>query len=114
LELVDLTIGRLDRCVRLGLDSERDRADFRGRTEREIRKKSRLIRQVADPAFKLDTIIENVVKTYGDKYALRGVTFSVPVGQVCGLLGPNGAGKTMLLRLLMGILKDELWQACNR
>jgi ABC-2 type transport system ATP-binding protein len=51
--------------------------------------------------------VENVVKTYGDKYALRGVTFSVPVGQVCGLLGPNGAGKTTLLRLLMGILKTS-------
>jgi ATPase subunit of ABC transporter with duplicated ATPase domains len=99
---------------------ERYRADFLGRTEPqslargEIRIKSRLIRQVADPAFKLDTIIENVVKTYGGKYAMHGVTFSVPVGQVCGLLGPNGAGKTTLLRLLMGILKDELWQACDR
>jgi len=44
-------------------------------------------------------------KTFGDKSALKGITFSVPAGQICGLLGPNGAGKTTLFRLLMGILK---------
>jgi len=44
-------------------------------------------------------------KSFGAKQALRGVSFSVPAGQVCGLLGANGAGKTTLFRLLMGILK---------
>ncbi len=46
-----------------------------------------------------------VGKSFGAKEALRGVSFSVPAGQVCGLLGANGAGKTTLFRLLMGILK---------
>lgn len=49
--------------------------------------------------------VDRVRKTFGDKTALKGVSFSVPVGQICGLLGPNGAGKTTLFRLLMGILK---------
>ena len=49
--------------------------------------------------------IDAVTKTFGDKVALKNVTFSVPSGQICGLLGPNGAGKTTLFRLLMGILK---------
>lgn len=49
--------------------------------------------------------IDGVTKTFGDKTALRNVSFSVPSGQICGLLGPNGAGKTTLFRLLMGILK---------
>jgi ABC-type multidrug transport system ATPase subunit len=49
--------------------------------------------------------IEDVTKTFGEKVALRGISFSVPPGQICGLLGPNGAGKTTLFRLLMGILK---------
>jgi ABC-type multidrug transport system ATPase subunit len=49
--------------------------------------------------------VDRVTKTFGEKTALRSVTFDVPAGQVCGLLGPNGAGKTTLFRLLMGILK---------
>jgi ABC-type multidrug transport system ATPase subunit len=46
-----------------------------------------------------------VVKAFGDKRALDGVSFVAPAGQICGVLGPNGAGKTTLFRLLMGILK---------
>ncbi len=49
--------------------------------------------------------VDGVTKTFGDKTALRDISFSVPAGQICGLLGPNGAGKTTLFRLLMGILK---------
>ena len=49
--------------------------------------------------------VRNVSKTFGNKEALRGVSFAVPPGQICGLLGPNGAGKTTLFRLLMGIVK---------
>jgi ABC-2 type transport system ATP-binding protein len=49
--------------------------------------------------------IDHVRKSFGDKIALKSISFSVPPGQICGLLGPNGAGKTTLFRLLMGILK---------
>ena len=49
--------------------------------------------------------IDHVTKSFGDKVALRDISFAVPAGQICGLLGPNGAGKTTLFRLLMGILK---------
>jgi ABC-type multidrug transport system ATPase subunit len=49
--------------------------------------------------------VDELVKTFGDKRALSGVSFSVPSGQICGLLGPNGSGKTTLFRLMMGILK---------
>jgi ABC-2 type transport system ATP-binding protein len=49
--------------------------------------------------------MDGVRKSFGDKIALKDVSFSVPSGQICGLLGPNGAGKTTLFRLLMGILK---------
>jgi ABC-2 type transport system ATP-binding protein len=49
--------------------------------------------------------IDNVVKTFGDKRALGGITFAVSAGQIRGLLGRNGSGKTTLFRLLMGILK---------
>jgi ABC-2 type transport system ATP-binding protein len=49
--------------------------------------------------------IDGVRKSFGDKVALKDISFLVPAGQICGLLGPNGAGKTTLFRLLMGILK---------
>jgi membrane protease YdiL (CAAX protease family) len=60
--------------------------------------------------------IDNVVKTFGDKRALNGATFSVFPGQICGLLGRNGSGKTTLFRLLMGILQRPpagLWWAAT-
>jgi ABC-type multidrug transport system ATPase subunit len=61
------------------------------------------IRQIASSADLVQ--IDRVTKTFGEKVALNGISFSVPAGQICGLLGPNGAGKTTLFRLLMGILK---------
>lgn len=39
---------------------------------------------------------DNVKKNYGDKQALRGVSFTLKEG-FYGLLGPNGAGKSTLL-----------------
>jgi ABC-2 type transport system ATP-binding protein len=39
-------------------------------------------------------------KRYGDLWALRDVSFSVPSGSVLGLLGHNGAGKTTAIRIL--------------
>jgi len=44
--------------------------------------------------------IDNVTKSYGPRQALRGVSLSVPDGELFGLLGPNGAGKTTLLSIL--------------
>lgn len=37
---------------------------------------------------------------YGDREALRGVTFSVLPGEIFALLGPNGGGKTTLFRIV--------------
>ncbi len=39
-----------------------------------------------------------VIKSFGTKVALKAISFSVPVGQICGLLDPNGAGKSTLFR----------------
>jgi ABC-2 type transport system ATP-binding protein len=40
---------------------------------------------------------------YGSVEAVRGVSFRVPAGQICGYLGPNGAGKSSTVRALVGI-----------
>ncbi len=47
---------------------------------------------------------ENLSKFYGEFAAAQGVTFSVPVGQVCAFLGPNGAGKSTTMKMLTGYL----------
>jgi ABC-2 type transport system ATP-binding protein len=47
--------------------------------------------------------VENLVKSYGNVEAVRGVSFSVEEGEVFGLLGPNGAGKTSTVEILEGL-----------
>jgi ABC-2 type transport system ATP-binding protein len=53
-----------------------------------------------------DAAVEAVdlVKDFGDKRAVDGISLKVPAGAIYGLLGPNGAGKTTALRLLLGII----------
>src|SRR5215210_9123922 len=46
--------------------------------------------------------VEDLRKDYGDRKAVRGISFSVPRGEVFGLLGPNGAGKTTTVEILEG------------
>ncbi len=45
-----------------------------------------------------------MVRRYGEREALAGVSLSLPVGATLAVLGPNGAGKTTLLRLLATLL----------
>jgi ABC-2 type transport system ATP-binding protein len=47
--------------------------------------------------------VTNVTKRYGEKVAVRDLTFSVRPGIVTGFLGPNGAGKSTTMRLILGL-----------
>ncbi len=44
-----------------------------------------------------------LVKRFGDREALRGVSFEAQAGELVAVIGPNGAGKTTLLSILAGI-----------
>ncbi|MFN7625433.1 MAG: ABC transporter ATP-binding protein [Pirellula sp.] len=55
--------------------------------------------------------VDNLVKRYGEFFALSGCTLSVKPGSIFGLLGPNGAGKTTLIRCLLGYLKPTSGRA---
>jgi len=48
--------------------------------------------------------INNLTKNFGATIALRGITFSVDVGDIYGLIGPNGAGKTTTFRIIAGLI----------
>jgi ABC-2 type transport system ATP-binding protein len=49
----------------------------------------------------------DLVKRYGDREALRGVSLSAGRGELVAVIGPNGAGKTTLLSILAGIQQPD-------
>lgn len=54
--------------------------------------------------------VQNLVKEFGARRAVDGVSFSVEPGTVLGFLGPNGAGKTTTIRMIAGFLKPTAGQ----
>ena len=61
--------------------------------------------------FKMLTV-KNIGTRYGDRVALKDLSFSLPAGQFCALLGPNGAGKSTLFQLLTGLFvpdQGDIW-----
>ena len=51
--------------------------------------------------------VKNSGKRYGDRWALKDVSFELMAGQFCALLGPNGAGKSTLFQLLTGMFVPD-------
>ena len=48
--------------------------------------------------------VKNIVKRYGDKFAVNDISFKIDTGEIVGFLGPNGAGKSTTMNILTGYL----------
>jgi ABC-2 type transport system ATP-binding protein len=51
--------------------------------------------------------VKGLVKTYGPKRAVDGVSFRVNRGDIRGVLGPNGAGKSTTMKMITGVLRPD-------
>jgi ABC-2 type transport system ATP-binding protein len=51
--------------------------------------------------------ITGLHKRYDGVEALKGVTLSVPPGEIAGLIGPDGAGKTTAMKIICGLLRPD-------
>jgi ABC-2 type transport system ATP-binding protein len=54
--------------------------------------------------------VAGVTKHYGDKVAVRDLSFEVRPGIVTGFLGPNGSGKSTTMRLILGLDAPDVGQ----
>ena len=62
-----------------------------------------------DSPFVIET--DGLMKRFGLRTVLDGVTLRVPHGQVIGLLGLNGSGKSTLIKCLLGLLRPDAGRA---
>lgn len=57
------------------------------------------------PSLRGDLTVDNVSLAFGDKEALKNVSFSAKAGTKTAVIGPTAAGKTQLLYVLIGLLE---------
>lgn len=50
---------------------------------------------------------ENIMKMYGSRKVVKGISLEVQQGEIIGLLGPNGAGKTTSFYMIVGMIKPN-------
>ncbi|MGL4388738.1 MAG: ATP-binding cassette domain-containing protein, partial [Brevinema sp.] len=66
------------------------------------------IQEVNSPINDLNGLVaNNLIKSYGKRLVVKGISLNVKPGEVVGLLGPNGAGKTTTFSMLVGLLRPN-------
>jgi len=55
---------------------------------------------------------ENIMKTYGRKPVLRGISLQAEPKQITLMVGPNGAGKSTTIKVLTGLVRPNSGTAC--
>ncbi|MDH7514350.1 MAG: ABC transporter ATP-binding protein [Bacteroidota bacterium] len=48
--------------------------------------------------------LRNLTKNFNGKTALKGISFEIRQGEICGYIGPNGAGKSTTVKIMTGIM----------
>ncbi len=51
--------------------------------------------------------LDNLSRCFGDQWAVRDLSLSVPTGELFCFLGPNGAGKTTTIKMITGLLRPS-------
>ena len=51
--------------------------------------------------------VRGLVKVYGDRRVVNGVSFEIKPGEIVGLLGRNGAGKTTTFKMTIGMIRPN-------
>lgn len=51
--------------------------------------------------------VQDLVKSYGGRRVVNGLSFEVKKGEIVGLLGPNGAGKTTAFYMTVGLIRPD-------
>lgn len=67
------------------------------------------IPQSKSPASQADALLatSHLVKAYGQRRVVDGVSINIAPGEIVGLLGPNGAGKTTTFNMVVGVVKPD-------
>ena len=52
-------------------------------------------------------IVDNLVKIYGSRKVVDGISFQIKQGEIVGILGPNGAGKSTTFYMILGLEKPN-------
>jgi len=85
-------------------------AQFEELNSQEFQKRNETQELYIPPGPRLGDIVidmENVSKSFNDRFLVDNLNISVPKGAIVGIIGPNGAGKSTFFKMLMGEEKPD-------